>query len=353
MTADNLFMIVTFPIGWWDDWQIHLPWCRRQRIDMPSPRGGVSRYDRAISGDVFSHQCRDRAMAERPEDLADRPDDSASTSVNNDLLSQVLAQIRLTGDGVVVTSVASGQGLPLTFQAGLVCLVTDGTLLLASDDEPAAVVASGDLLLLPHGGGNRRLMASEGPANAVVGRFRFDPDSLRSMVMALPPYIHIDAVEGASWLGGLLHFMMIEASDIQPGAGLMISRLIDLGVIRSLRTWIQRGQTSGWLGGLADERIARVLKAIHDAPMQRWSIETLAGIAGMSRSTFCERFAALVGRSPLRYQNEWRLSLARDMLLRRQARVGEVGLRIGYESEAAFSRAYRAQFGHSPRSDYG
>ncbi len=72
----------------------------------------------------------------------------------------------------------------------------------------------------------------------------------------------------------------------------------------------------------------------------------------MSRSNFCGHFSALVGRSPLRYQNEWRLTLARDLLTRRTTRVGEVGLSIGYESEAAFSRAYKAFFGHSPRADY-
>ncbi len=114
---------------------------------------------------------------------------------------------------------------------------------------------------------------------------------------------------------------------------------------------VHQGHTSGWLGGLSDARIARALKAIHEKPMQRWSIEALADVAGMSRSSFCERFTTLVGRSPLRYQNEWRLSLARDMLVRRDARVGEVGLRIGYESEAAFSRAYKALFGHSPRAE--
>lgn len=71
----------------------------------------------------------------------------------------------------------------------------------------------------------------------------------------------------------------------------------------------------------------------------------------MSRSSFYERFAALVGCSPLRYQNEWRLTLARDMLIAREARVGEVALRVGYESEAAFSRAYKAMFGHPPRDE--
>jgi AraC-like DNA-binding protein len=132
----------------------------------------------------------------------------------------------------------------------------------------------------------------------------------------------------------------------------MISRLIDLIVIRALRSWVQLGQSSGWLGGLADARIARALKAIHEEPMQRWSLDALAASAGMSRSSFSERFTALVGRSPLRYQNEWRLRLAREMLARRDARVGEIGLRIGYESEAAFSRAYKDFFGHSPRDEY-
>ena len=91
----------------------------------------------------------------------------------------------------------------------------------------------------------------------------------------------------------------------------------------------------------------------HEKPLQRWSVEALSDVAGMSRSSFCERFNALVGRSPLRYQNEWRLNLARDMLAAGDARVGEIGLRVGYESEAAFSRAYKALFGHSPREATG
>ena len=132
----------------------------------------------------------------------------------------------------------------------------------------------------------------------------------------------------------------------------MISRLIDLIVIRTLRTWVHQGRAAGWLGGLSDARIARTLRKIHEQPLQRASIEALAGVAGMSRSSFSERFTELVGRSPLRYQNEWRLTLARDMLAKRSARVGEVGLAIGYESEAAFSRAYKSHFGCSPRDDY-
>jgi AraC-like DNA-binding protein len=291
-------------------------------------------------------------MTERSENLSVRPDAPTPASVDGDLLSRVLAQIRLTGDGVVLATTASGSAIPLVPNAGHVCLVTEGSVLIPGDETPPAVATSGDLLLLQPSPENLRLVALEGSAAVVVCRFRFDPDSLRGMVEALPRYVHINALEGARWLGGLLHFMMIEASDVQPGAGLMISRLIDLAVIRTLRTWIQRGQTTGWLGGLADERIARTLKVIHDAPMQRWTLGALAGIAGMSRSSFCERFTVLVGRPPLRYQKEWRLTLARDALRRRQARVGEIGRSIGYDSEAAFSRAYKTLFGHSPRGDY-
>lgn len=128
----------------------------------------------------------------------------------------------------------------------------------------------------------------------------------------------------------------------------MASRIIDLVVIRTLRTWVHRGQASSWLGGLADARIARVLKSIHDQPAQPLTIDAVAAIAGMSRSSFSER-TALVGQSPLRYRNECRLTRARNMLAKGVLRVGEVALDVGYESEAPFSRAYKAFFGHTPR----
>ncbi|MDR3510331.1 MAG: AraC family transcriptional regulator [Caulobacteraceae bacterium] len=278
------------------------------------------------------------------------PESEARGPTSGDLLSDVLAQIRLTGDQVYSSALPEGAALALEAGAAHVFVVTEGALRLKGDDRAPTVIATGDLVLLPHGPGDLRLMASDGAAAVVACRFWFDPDSLRGMIFALPRYVHITRADGAGWLDGIVHFLMIEAGDVQPGAALMISRLIDLIVIRALRSWVQQGQASGWLGGLADPRIARALKAIHEKPTQRWSIEALAGVAGMSRSSFCERFTALAGRPPLRYHNEWRLALARDLLARRDARVGEIGLSIGYESEAAFSRAYKAHFGHSPRA---
>ncbi|WP_341315153.1 AraC family transcriptional regulator [Paraburkholderia sp. IMGN_8] len=289
-------------------------------------------------------------MIELPKNLTIHPE--IGSPVSPDLLSHVLAQIRLTGDLVYSCTLAPGERLELETEAAHVFIVTQGALHIEGEEYGPMAIDTGDLMMLRRGAGDLRLGAYSAPATIVLCRFRFDPDSLRGLVSALPRRIHIRRAESAGWLEGIVHFLMIEAGDMQPGAALMVSRLIDLVVIRTLRSWIQQGPTSGWLGGLSDARIANALKAIHERPTQKWSIETLAAIAGMSRSSFCERFAALVGSSPLRYQNEWRLTLARDLLARREARVGEIGLSIGYESEAAFSRAYKALFGHSPRVDY-
>lgn len=295
-------------------------------------------------------------MTESLENLTDLPEKDARGAPSDDLLSHVLAQIRLTGDHVRSCSVAPSEHLALDAGVGHVLVVAEGALHAGGADEKNALekrtlIDSGDLVLLPRGPEETPLVASDAGAEIIVCRFWFDPYSLRSMVAALPHSIHIRRAEGAGWLDGIVPFLMIEAADTQPGAALMISRIIDLLVIRTLRTWVHLGRTSGWLGGLSDARIARALKVVHERPLQRWSIEALAEVAGMSRSSFCERFAALVGRSPLRYQNEWRLHLARDMLARHEGRVGEIGLRIGYESEAAFSRAYKALFGRSPRDE--
>ncbi|GEP10275.1 helix-turn-helix transcriptional regulator [Methylobacterium gnaphalii] len=290
-------------------------------------------------------------MIERLENLTDPPEDRIRGAASVDLLSHVLAQIRLTGDGVSSETLFEGSQLDLDAEAAHAFVVTAGALQAAASSEASPVIIeTGDLVLIPSGVGATSFVASQA-TQVVVCRFRFDPYTLRSMLAALPPRIHIRRDEGAGWLDGIVHFLMIETTDTQPGAALMISRIIDVLVIRTLRTWVQRGQVSGWLGGLSDARIARALKAIHQEPMQPWSVEALADVAGMSRSSFAGRFTQLVGLSPLRYQNEWRLTIAQDLLARRGARVGEIAHRVGYESEAAFSRAYKALFGHSPRDE--
>ncbi|MDO9344658.1 MAG: AraC family transcriptional regulator [Pseudomonas sp.] len=285
------------------------------------------------------------------ENLIIHPEMQLEGFARGDLLSQVLAQIRLTGDRVYSCALADAQALTLDEKSAHICVLQQGHLHLEVADQPLQTLDQGDVILLPHDPAGITMTAVNGPANVVICRFWFDASSFQAMLFALPRLIHIQQAEAAAWAEGILHFMLLEAHDTQPGGALMISRLIDLVVIRILRTWVHQGVASGWLGGLSDARIARALKAIHETPGKQWRIDALAEVAGMSRSNFCERFSSLIGRSPLRYQNEWRLTLAKTMLSKQDGRIGEIGFAIGYESEAAFSRAYKAFFGRSPRED--
>jgi len=292
-------------------------------------------------------------MTESLENLTILPEMRLEGLASGDLLSQVLAQFRLTGDRVYSSSLALGERLELDAKSAHVCVLRSGEMQIEGIDGQQVTISQGDIVLLPLDSASLNIIMSEGNAQVVICRFWFDASSFQAMLFAMPNLIHIKQIDTSTWAEGILHFMLLEANDSQPGGALMVSRLIDLTVIRILRTWVQQGSASGWLGGLSDENIARTLRAIHEKPGQQWRIDALASIAGMSRSGFCERFNRLVGRSPLRYQNEWRLRLAKAMLSKNDSRIGKVGFAVGYESEASFSRAYKAYFGRSPREDSG
>ncbi|OWW00115.1 hypothetical protein ATY81_25305 [Rhizobium sp. R72] len=144
-------------------------------------------------------------------------------------------------------------------------------------------------------------------------------------------------------------FLIEEANHPAPGTALMISRIIDLMVIRTLRSWTEdQPDNLAWLGGAREKRMGRALSAIHEQPTRSWSVEELAGLAGMSRSVFAERFARAFGEPPLRYLMRWRFSIATDLLTQSDLPVGEIARAVGYESEAGFSRAFKAFHGRAP-----
>jgi AraC-like DNA-binding protein len=291
-----------------------------------------------------------------------------------DVLSQVLALVRLKGEtiftGVLSTlasSVSEGASRFYFVETGVIWLDVEGS------DEPPVQVLQGDLVLLAHGTahtistaapitnrvtGSRKLQPNE-PASVtqedaryIGGLFRFDGGRLPPILASLPAIIHVPAgpTGTPAWLQAISHFLLHESSEIQPGAELMVSRLIDLLVIRALRTWSSSAPGRlGFIAGLSDDRIANALAALHAAPYRAWTVPELAGIASMSRSSFADHFSATVGEAPLRYLTRWRLHLAAEMLSGGTMRVSEVAQRVGYASDAAFSRAYKACFGYSPR----
>ena len=296
-----------------------------------------------------------------------------------DLLSQVLTLIRLRGELIFSSELTAPWALQFDAGSAYFHVVSEGTFEVRASDGKRVIAEAGDLIVLPQGSGHSigvdgapplpigevlaaqmredqlaiRLGGNGGRTQLITGAFRFEGDNMPTMLAVLPSLIHISKAlrsEEEAWVEGIAHFLLAEARQPHPGSSLMISRLIDILVIRAMRTWVRTAppENRGWLGALADIRISRALKAIHDAPFRHRSVAELAGIAGMSRSSFAERFATLIGAAPLHYQTRWRLLLANEMLKRPDTRVSDVGRRIGYESDAAFSRAFKAQFGHPP-----
>jgi AraC-like DNA-binding protein len=299
---------------------------------------------------------------------------------HTDVLSQVLKLIRLRGDHVYRGEM--GRSTEVIFPPGPATFIhlRSGELSVSQRNGEAVLLEPGDFVLLPHADGH--VIRSEagksapqhfeveadfslagdtqthrwGTGSAVAGAFLagsfyFDGAPLRSLLTGLPGLIHLtcDKVCKPAWLSSISHFLDIEARSAGPGSTLMVSRLIDLLVIRTLRMWVSRqGDRIGWLSGLTDERVGRALNAMHREPNRAWTVAALAETAMMSRSMFSDRFAAVVGLPPLRYLTRWRLTLAADLLRGGNVKVTEVAHGAGYGSEAAFSRAFKAEFGYPP-----
>jgi AraC-like DNA-binding protein len=130
----------------------------------------------------------------------------------------------------------------------------------------------------------------------------------------------------------------------------VITRLADVLVIQAIRSWIEQDPAAqtGWLGALRDQQIGRALTLIHHDPARPWTVASLAHEVAMSRSAFAARFTELVGEPPMHYLARWRMSVALNWLKTDGAALGELALRLGYQSEAAFSRAFKRFIGVSP-----
>lgn len=289
-----------------------------------------------------------------------------------DVLSDVLDLVRLRGESIEVYE--TGEAQSKAFDAGRARFhfVEHGAFRLDTATNDAASLAAGDLVLLPRGCAHVLTMvdtpesgvgslrvpvdlqsSNNGAFRVLTGSFQLGSVLVGPLVAGLPNVMHLRAEASGTpeWQRAILRFMRLEASEPAPGAALMISRLIDLLVIRSLREWATtRPAHSGWLRGLGDVRLGRALAAMHGEPAREWKLAELAKIAAMSRSHFAERFTKVVGEPPLRYLARWRLTLAADLLRNGRVRISEAASVAGYGSDASFSRAFKACFGYSPRA---
>lgn len=182
------------------------------------------------------------------------------------------------------------------------------------------------------------------------GYFAFDPVNASLLLGLLPGMLRLRASDPSSAsVAAIVGLIQREAAGDQPGRSLILTRLLEILLVETLRAAPTDQHPAGLLAGLRDPQIAAALRAIHTQPARPWTLPTLAREARMSRSSFAARFSRLVGLPPLGYLLQWRLGLARHMLAHEDKTVAETALAIGYESASGFSTAFRRETGRSPR----
>ena len=189
-------------------------------------------------------------------------------------------------------------------------------------------------------------------ARVIGGRFLLNPAHAHLLIDALPVFVRIPADE-AGPLRGVTQLLIDEVRSTQLGRGRALDQLTQLVLTYAVRWLDSDGKNrarTGWLRALADSRIGAALRHIHASVERGTSLAELARVAGMSRTAFVARFKDLVGQPPLGYAIEWKMSLARDALRTTDRAIGAMAFELGYESESAFSMAFRREVGCSPRA---
>jgi AraC-like DNA-binding protein len=181
--------------------------------------------------------------------------------------------------------------------------------------------------------------------------FTLDGNHASILLGALPPIVHIRKEADRAALRWSMERMREELQQQQPGGFLLAQHLAHMMLVQALRLHLAEGLRGGvgWLFALADKQMSAAINAMHRDPAQAWTVQALADQVGMSRSTFALKFKATVGSSPMEYLSRWRMALAGDRLATSNDPVSVIALSLGYESESAFSTAFKRIMGCSPR----
>jgi len=302
-----------------------------------------------------------------------------------DLLSDVLRDLRLESTVFCLFELSAPWGLRKEGLDGAPFhIVIEGACWLQLKGEKAIQLTTGDLVVLPHGDehtlsssksvsmvpfktvlqrhgiseawtpGKRphrpieiRHGASKGEITRVVsGVFGFRDPRRNPVLDALPRLMRVSGEHGRGrrWLEGALHLLIDEAFSELPGATTIVERAADIVFVQAVRAYIASAEpvSGGWLRGLLDPQIGRALGLVHASPAVPWTIGALAQKVGLSRTIFAERFRRLVGTTVMAYVTGRRMHVAAGLLCTESDGLAEIGRQVGYESEVAFSKAFRA-----------
>jgi AraC-like DNA-binding protein len=257
-------------------------------------------------------------------------------------------------------------------------LITEGECYVELAGEPPVHLIAGDAIIFPQGdahrmtsqpglppatGGRldevlsrrpRQLAYGGGGATTrlVCGYLACDARLAGMLLAGLPALVRVN-VRGSNagtWLEASVRYALAEARSPRPGGAGVLAKLSEVLFIEVLRLYMnEQGEgRTGWLAGVGDRIVGAALNALHKSPAHAWTLDELARTAGSSRSVLAERFQQLVGSSPMQYLTQWRMLLAANLLCRSNAPLASIAEDVGYQTDTAFSRAFRREYGAPP-----
>ena len=258
-------------------------------------------------------------------------------------------------------------------------LVTEGTCEIATPGEAPRPAQAGDLIIIP--GGEAHALGSDlsrprvdgaplvvqrspdeapqvryggggAPTRMVCGYLACESALFDTVLAALPRLMIVPMRDTPSgqWLMSSIRFSLAECSAPKAGAGTVLAKLSELMFVEAIRRHIESlpPEQQGWLAGLRDRFVGKALALMHSKPAHGWTVDELASQVGLSRSALGDRFGALIGCAPMHYLTRWRLQLAADLLRTSRRPLAAIAAEVGYDSEAAFSRAFKRELGTAP-----
>jgi AraC-like DNA-binding protein len=194
--------------------------------------------------------------------------------------------------------------------------------------------------------------APESPTNVACGFLGCDLRPFNPLIATLPRLLHLPAASDGAWISQVMQQAVNASQNKRPGGDAVLERISEMMFVDAVRRHVERlpDASTGWLAGLRDRHVGRALALIHENPARAWTIDALADEIALSRSAFYERFVRLIGQPPMQYLTQWRMQAAATLLRQSRAPVASIALDVGYESEAAFTRAFKRLVGTPPAS---
>jgi AraC-like DNA-binding protein len=194
------------------------------------------------------------------------------------------------------------------------------------------------------------LPAAEAETVLVCGFLGCDLRPFNPLAVALPRILHLPRARASAWVDQVLDQAVAESRGRRPGGDAVLQSLSEMMFIDAVRRYLESlpEESSGWLAGLRDRFVGCALALLHEKPAEPWTLDELGKQVGLSRSALHERFLHFIGQPPMQYLTSWRMQVASNLLRTTDANVASIALDVGYDSEAAFARAFKRATGKPP-----